>query len=336
MHSTQFQALVVAKNDDGSYTRSLQWKTLSDLPEGEIVIKVDYSSLNYKDALSASGNHGVTRRYPHTPGIDAAGRVHSSTVEEEFSPGDPVLCMGYDLGMNTFGAFSRYISVPAAWVMPLPSGLTTLESMQIGTAGFTAAQCIHRLIELGVTPDKGSVLVTGATGGVGSLAVRLLASLQYKVTAVTGKLDQHQFLYAIGADKIINRDKFLRGRGKLLLRGRWAGVVDTVGGEYLATAIKGTCYDGVVTSCGNAASGDLPLNVYPFILRGVTLSGIDSAQCRMERRKIIWDYLAGSWRFSGLSSMCRTVILSQLDSEIDMMLKGGSKGRVVVDLQEKI
>jgi len=203
MNSTQFQALVVIKNDDGSYTRCLQWKTLGDLPEGEIVIEVDYSSLNYKDALSASGNHGVTRRYPHTPGIDAAGRVHSSTVEE-FSPGDMVLCMGYDLGMNTFGAFSRYISVPAAWVMPLPSGLSTLESMQIGTAGFTAAQCVHRLIELGVTTDNGPVLVTGATGGVGSLTVRLLSSLQYEVTAVTGKFDQHQFLYAVGAGKIIN------------------------------------------------------------------------------------------------------------------------------------
>ena len=335
MNQTKFQALVVTKNDDGSFTRSLQWKTIGDLPEGDIVIEVDYSSLNYKDALSASGNRGVTRRYPHTPGIDAVGRVHSSTVDE-FSPGDTVLCMGYDLGMNTFGGFSRYISVPAAWVMALPSGLTTLESMQIGTAGFTAAQCVHRLIELGVTTGKGPILVTGATGGVGSLAVRLLASLQFEVTAVTGKSDQHQFLYDIGATKVIDRDKFLTGAGKLLLRERWAGVVDTVGGDYLATAIKGTCYDGVVTSCGNAASGDLPLNVYPFILRGVTLTGIDSAQCLMARRKMIWDNLADSWRFTGLSSMCRTVDLSQLDSEIDLMLQGGTKGRVVVDLQEAI
>jgi len=244
--------------------------------------------------------------------------------------------MGYDLGMNTFGGFSRYISVPSAWVMPLPADLTALECMQIGTAGFTAAQCVHRLIELGVTPEKGSILVTGATGGVGSLAVRLLTSLHFEVTAITGKSDQHQFLYDIGATKVIDRDKFLTGIGKLLLRERWAGVVDTVGGDYLATAIKGTCYDGVVTCCGNAASGDLPLNVYPFILRGVTLTGIDSAQCLMARRKMIWDNLADSWRFAGLSSMCRTIGLHQLDGEIDKMLQGGTKGRIVVDLQETI
>jgi len=333
MNQTKFQALVVTKNDDGSFTRSLQWKTIGDLPEGDIVIEVDYSSLNYKDALSASGNRGVTRRYPHTPGIDAVGRVYSSTVDQ-FSPGTTVLCMGYDLGMNTDGAFSRYISVPAAWVMPLPSGITPLEAMQIGTAGFTAAQCVHRLLELGITNGHGPILVTGATGGVGSLAVRLLATLGFEITAVTGKSDQHQFLYDIGATKVVDRVKFLSGTGKLLLRERWSGGIDTVGGDYLATAIKGTCYDGVVTSCGNAASGELPLNVYPFILRGVTLAGIDSAQCLMERRKMIWRNLADTWRFTGLASICKTVGLSQLDGEIDLMLQGRTRGRVIVELQE--
>jgi putative YhdH/YhfP family quinone oxidoreductase len=207
--------------------------------------------------------------------------------------------------------------------------------MQIGTAGFTAAQCVYRLRTLGIKPEDGSVLVTGATGGVGSLAVRLLASLHFEVTAVTGKVAQHGFLHDIGAVHVIDRAKFFSGSKKMLLRERWAGVVDTVGGDILASAIKGTRYDGVVTCCGNVASADLPLNVYPFILRGVTLSGIDSAQCPMERRRLIWNKLASTWRFSGLESFCRTVDLQQLEGEIVRMLQGKARGRVVVDLQEE-
>jgi len=333
MKPHKYQALVVSENKDGGYERSLQWKNLEDLPENEVIIKVEYSSLNYKDALSASGNRGVTRRYPHTPGIDAAGFVYASSVDR-FSTGDRVLCMGYDLGMNTAGGFGGYISVPSSWVMALPDTLTSLEAMQVGTAGFTAGQCVHRLLELGVRTEQGPVLVTGATGGVGSIAVRLLAARGFEVTTVTGKSDQHAFLHDIGAAKVIDRQKFLAGAGKLLLRERWAGVVDTVGGDILATAIKGTCYDGVVTSCGNAASGDLPLSVYPFILRGVTVSGIDSAKCLMDRRKAIWDKLSGPWRLPGLGTMCRTVSLQALDPEIDRMLAGGAKGRVVVDMRE--
>ncbi len=331
MKPQKYQAFVVSENKDGGYERSLQWKSLEDLPDNEVIIKVEYSSLNYKDALSADGNRGVTRRYPHTPGIDAAGCVHASRVDL-FSPGDRVLCMGYDLGMNTSGGFGGYISVPASWVMALPDTLTSLEAMQVGTAGFTAAQCVHRLLELGVRRERGPVLVTGATGGVGSLAVRLLAAQGFEVVTVTGKPDQHQFLHDIGASKVIDRRKFVAGAGKLLLRERWAGVIDTVGGDILATAIKGTCYDGAITSCGNAASGDLPLSVYPFILRGVTLSGIDSARCSMDRRKAIWDKLSGPWRLTDLASMCKTVSLQALNDEIDRMLAGGAKGRVVVDV----
>jgi len=333
MKQLKFQALVVSENENGGYQRSLQWKKLEDLPEDEVIIKVEYSSLNYKDALSASGNRGVTRRYPHTPGIDAAGRIHSSNVDR-FSSGDMVLCMGYDLGMNTPGGFGGYISVPSSWVMALPESLTPLEAMQVGTAGFTAAQCVHRLLELGVRTEKGPVLVTGATGGVGSIAVRLLAAQGFEVVTVTGKSDQHPFLHEIGAAKVIDRRKFLAGADKLLLRERWAGVVDTVGGDFLATAIKGTRYDGVVTCCGNAASGDLPLSVYPFILRGIILAGIDSAQCSMARRKAIWEKLSGLWRLPDLASMCRTVTLDLLNPEIDRMLAGGARGRIVVDMRE--
>ena len=328
---TEFKALVVHRHDDGTCVRQVETRCLSDLPEGEVLIRVCYSSLNYKDALSANGNRGVTRRYPHTPGIDAAGTVAYSTVPD-FPAGMDVLCMGYDLGMNTPGGFGGYIRVPSSWVMGLPAGLSQLASMQLGTAGFTAAQCVHALLEHGLRPESGPVLVTGATGGVGSLALRLLAHLGYRGVAVTGKSDQEEYLRSLGADEVIGRNDLLRGQARMLLRERWAGVVDTVGGEMLAGAIKATCYGGMVTCCGNAASGDLPLNVYPFILRGVILAGIDSANCPMQRRIDIWNKLAGEWKLPGLEKLARRVSLRALDGEIDSMLQGRAKGRVVVDL----
>jgi len=333
MGNDRFQALVVRKEEDGACHRRVELRSFDELPEDEVLIRVSYSSLNYKDALSANCNRGVTRRYPHTPGIDAAGTVKHSKVPD-FPAGMDVLCMGYDLGMNTPGAFSGYIRVPASWIMELPAGLSPLASMQLGTAGFTAAQCVHTLIDHGLKPDSGPVLVTGATGGVGSLALRLLTHLGYRGVAVTGKSDQEEYLRGLGADEVIARDRLLRGQGRMLLRERWAGVVDTVGGEMLATAVKATCYGGMVTCCGNAASGDLPLNVYPFILRGVILAGIDSANCPMSRRREIWRKLAGEWKLADLDELARTVSLSELDEEIERMLQGRARGRVVVDLRE--
>jgi len=329
-----FCALVVRKEDDGSCHHRVESRRLADLPEGDVLIRVRYSSLNYKDALSANGNRGVTRRYPHTPGIDAAGQVCSSTVSD-FSPGMNVLCMGYDLGMNTPGGFGEYISVPASWVMALPEGLSPLAAMQLGTAGFTAAQCVHALVAHDLQPDGGPVLVTGSTGGVGSLAVRLLAHLGYRVAAVTGKIDQEPYLRDLGASDVIGREQLLRGTGRMLLRERWAGVVDTVGGDMLANAIKATQYGGVVTCCGNAASGELPLNVYPFILRGILLAGIDSANCSMQRRQEIWNKLAGEWRLPELDRLARIVSLAEVSGELDRMLRGQARGRVVVDLGEE-
>ena len=331
MGNDGFQALVVRKEEDGACHRRVELRSLDELPENEVLIRVSYSSLNYKDALSANCNRGVTRRYPHTPGIDAVGTVAYSTAPD-FSAGMDVLCMGYDLGMNTSGGFAEYIRVPSSWVMQLPAGLSPLASMQLGTAGFTAAQCVHALQEHGLRPESGPVLVTGATGGVGSLALRLLAHLGYRGVAVTGKGDQEEYLRGLGADEVIGRKELLRGQSRMLLRERWAGVVDTVGGEMLAGAIKATCYGGMVTSCGNAASGDLPLNVYPFILRGVILAGIDSANCPMSRRQEIWRKLAGGWKLADLDELARTVSLSELDDEIERMLQGRARGRVVVDL----
>lgn len=331
--STVFPALVVREKSDKTYGRGVERRRIADLPDGDVLVRVDFSSLNYKDALSASGNRGVTRRYPHTPGIDAAGTVTGSR-SAQFGPGDEVIVCGYDLGMNTAGGFGRYIRVPAGWVMPRPESLSAETCMQIGTAGFTAAQCVLALLEAGVRPEQGPVLVTGATGGVGCIAVALLAGAGFTVTAATGKESEHCWLKGLGAHDFLNREQASLGENKMLLRERWAGVVDTVGGPMLAAAIKATGYDGAVACCGNAASGSLPLNVYPFILRGVKLLGIDSAQCPMGRRRDVWQKLAGQWNLNFLDAISSTVTLGEVGDAIDRMLRGQIRGRTTVDLRE--
>ena len=331
MADTKFRAMVVSETGKNEFKIEITERSISDLPEGEVLVKVQYSSLNYKDALSASGNRGVTRNYPHTPGVDAAGLVEESS-SLNFSRGDKVIVHGYDLGMDTDGGFGQYIRVPADWVVTLPDSLSAKEAMMYGTAGFTAAQSVLKLTENKINPGSGKILVTGATGGVGSMAVAILAKAGFEVTASTGKTDQAEFLKSIGASEVISREDSSDQSGKLLLRGLWAGVVDTVGGDILATAIKSTNQRGVVTTCGNVASHDLNTNVYPFILRGVTLVGIDSASCPMQRREKIWDMMATYWKLGNLEKLSRTVTLEGLGDEIDKILKGGQVGRVVVDL----
>ncbi len=332
MTSDTFNALVVSAGEDNAYVRRIEQRHLSDLPEGDVLIRVNYSSLNYKDALSAVGNKGVTRRYPHTPGIDAAGTVIESRFET-FKPGDAVLVTGYDLGMNTSGGFGQYVRVPAEWVVPLPAGLSVKESMIYGTAGFTAGMSVHFLTER-VKPQDGPVLVTGATGGVGSVSVAVLAKLGYSVAAVTGKTAEEAFLKSIGASQIVGRADAADTSGRPLLKGQWAGVVDTVGGDILATAIKSTQAWGTVTCCGNVASPDLPLTVFPFILRGVRLVGIDSQNCPMDLRLKVWDNLAGPWKIEGLEKLCTEIALDGLSDNIDLILKGRQRGRVVVNLAD--
>lgn len=333
MSDKKFRALVVEEGEGGKFTRSIRERTVSDLPEGEVLIRVLYSSLNFKDALSATGNKGVTKSYPHTPGIDAAG-----VVEESSSPqvraGEEVLVTGYDLGANTDGGYGEYIRVPAGWVVGLPPGLSTRESMIYGTAGFTAALSVYKMEEYGTAPDMGEVLVTGATGGVGSVACAILAKAGYSVVASTGKTDQKEFLTGLGVKEIISRADSADTSGRPLLKGRWAGAVDTVGGEILATAIKSAKQHGVVTCCGNVASGELPINVYPFILRGVSLVGIDSANCPMDTRRKVWSKLAGEWKIDALDGIATEVGLGGLDERIELILKGSLKGRVVVNLQK--
>jgi len=325
----KFQALVVEERDS-TFFRSIQEKSVTDLPEGELFIRVLWSSLNYKDALSATGNRGVTRGYPHTPGIDAAGIVEESSVET-FGPGDKVIVTSYDLGMNTPGGFGQYIRVPAAWVLRLPEGLTLKESMMLGTAGLTAGMSVAALCHCHGS-ETGEVLVTGATGGVGCLAVSILAGLGYSVTAVSGKHDAAAFLSELGVKKILSREEATDTTGRPLLKPLWAGVVDTVGGDILATAIKSTHTKGVVTCCGNVASPELNLTVFPFILRGVSLIGIDSQNLVMERRKGIWQRLATDWKPPHLKELCREVPLSELDEQITIILKGGQTGRILVNL----
>jgi putative YhdH/YhfP family quinone oxidoreductase len=331
MQDQQFTALVVYETRDKGIHRRIEQKKLSSLPAGDVLVHVRYSSLNYKDALSASGNRGVTKHYPHTPGIDAAGIIVASN-DPRWREGEEVLCTGYDLGMNTSGGFGQYIRVPSNWLVRLPEGLSLLESMRLGTAGFTAGQCIWHLERNNIVPGRGPVLVTGATGGVGSIAILLLHKLGYEIVAATGKDSEHAFLTSLGATEILKRDAFLAGSDKQLLPIRWQGVVDTIGGTALAAAIKSTGFDGVVTCCGNAASGDLPLSVYPFILRGVHLIGVYSANCSMEKRLQVWEKLAGDWKIEQLAAISRIVALEGLEGEIQAMLAGQSKGRCVVAL----
>jgi acrylyl-CoA reductase (NADPH) len=331
MDSKSFKAMVVQETTDGTYTRRITERSLDDLPAGEVLVRVHYSSLNYKDGLSATGHRGVTKRYPHTPGVDAAGVVEES-LSEAFQPGDQVIVTSYDLGMNTPGGFGQYIRVPASWVVPLPENLSPKESMAYGSAGLTAGFCIFKLQEHSVTPELGEILVTGATGGVGSFAVAMLAQIGYQVVAVTGKMDEKQFLIDLGAKEVISRDEATDTSEKPLLKGRWAGVVDAVGGEILSTAIRSTKLHGAVTCCGNVASPDLKINVYPFILRGISLVGIDSQSFPMTFRRQTWEKIATDWKLDNLDRQTSVCSLEELDSEIDLILAGKQKGRVIVDL----
>ncbi len=303
---------------------------MTDLPAGELLVKVCCSSLNYKDALSASGNKGVTSSYPHTPGIDAAGTVVSDN-SGQFNAGDQVIVTSYDLGMNTDGGFAEYIRVPAAWAVSLPEGLSLKESMMLGTAGLTAAQSIHAISEK-ISPADGEILVTGATGGVGSLAVAMLAKLGYSVCGLTGKASAEGYLKSLGAESVIDRNSFVEENKRPLSKPRWAGVVDAVGGDILASAIKSTKPLGIVTCFGMVGSPELSLTVFPFILRGVSLIGIDSQSCPMDLRQMLWAKMANQWKPDNLSSLVERISLQQVPDAIQKMLSGQHQGRMLVEV----
>jgi putative YhdH/YhfP family quinone oxidoreductase len=331
MRGKTFPALVITETEDKKYLREIKERTLEDLPPGEVLVRVKYSSLNYKDVLSAMGNKGVTKQYPHTPGIDAAGVVEESQ-SPDFSPGEEVIVTSYDLGMNTSGGFGQYIRVPAGWMVKRPTGLSLRESMIYGTAGFTAALSVYRLVGAGVTTGQGKILVSGATGGVGSVAVSILAQEGFQVAAVSGRAETHDYLQKIGAAEIVSAEAATDQSGRPLLKAQWAGSIDTVGGPLLATTIKSVQSGGVVTCCGNVASPDLPLTVFPFILRGVTLIGIDSQNCPMPTRVQVWQNLATKWKLPNLEELTTETTLEGLNDQIELMLKRQHQGRTIVKL----
>ncbi len=327
----EFSALQIREEPDGSFSRHLVRRTTNELPPGDVLIRVAFSALNYKDGLSASGHKGITRQFPHTPGIDAAGLVVESAVPE-FVPGQRVLVTSFDLGMNTSGAFAEYIRVPAGWVVPLPDGLTLAESMILGTGGLTAALALWKLERNGLLPEHGPVLVTGASGGVGSVAVALLHQAGYRVVASSGKPAAHDMLRRLGADEIVDRAAVDDQTGKALLPVRWAAAVDTVGGNTLSTAIKACRPEGSVAVIGLVADNKFTTTVYPFLIRGVNVLGIETGTTEIGLRRELWQRLATTWRLPDLDSLVTYTDLTHLSDYIDLILKGETQGRVVLRL----
>jgi len=330
MKQTQFKAFVVEEHED-KFTGSIQTRSLNDLPDNDLLIRVHYSSLNYKDALSASGNKGVTRKYPHTPGIDAVGTIVRSKTKK-FRENENIIVTSYDLGMNTSGGFGQYISVPADWAVKLPAEMTMQESMILGTAGLTAGMSVLRLTEH-IKPEDGNVVVSGATGGVGVLSVAILAKLGYCVEAISGKVQEQDFLLELGAHDVISRNDFQKEESRPVLKGCFAGGIDTVGGTILENIIKSTRSMGVITCCGNVASAKLNITVYPFILRGVSLIGIDSQNYPMAYRETVWNKLANDWKPDNLMEIYNEISLNELSDTIDLMINGKLKGRTLVNLE---
>src|SRR5262245_18038184 len=331
MSDQSYRCFLVEKPAAGNVRRGVTERPLTDLPPGEVLVRVEFSSLNYKDALAAQGHPGVVRKLPHVPGIDAAGTVAESS-DGRFKPGDPVVITGYELGAGQWGGWAEYVRVPAGWVVPLPAGLSLKETMVLGTAGFTAAQCVHAIVLNGVQPDDGEILVTGATGGVGCLAVKLLARLGYSPVAVSGKAQMKPRLYEWGAARVLSREEAINTSDKALLSAFWAGAVDTVGGQTLATLVRETKPFGVVAARGLVGGTDLKLTVHPFILRGVMLAGIGSPLLPQDRRLEIWRKLSNEWRLSGLDELTTSIGLADVGSYVERMLKGEVVGRTVVQV----
>ena len=305
--------------------------TLGDIDPGDVLIRTAYSGVNYKDALAATGAGKVVRRFPCVGGVDAAGVVESS-ADPRFKAGDPVLVTGYDMGVAHDGGFAEYVRVPADWVVALPQGLSLFEAMALGTAGFTAALAIHRLEQNELTPDSGKVIVTGATGGVSGLAIQMLAQLGYHIVALTGKEHESAYLQSLGAREILLRSAVDLNSTRPLEKAQWAGALDAVGGATLAWLTRSMQQDGAIASFGNAGGVVLHTSVFPFILRGVKLLGVDSAATKMPLRKMIWQRLANDLRPLHLHDMIRRVPLADLAQVFPAMIAGQSRGRTVVEI----
>ena len=326
----KFRAFIASKLNNGNFKYSVSEKLISDLPEGNLLIKVKYSSLNYKDALSASGAFGITKEYPHTPGIDVGGIIEKSE-SSDFPAGTKVIVTGFDLGVNTCGGFAEYVRVPSEWAIKCPKKLTIKESMMIGTAGLTAGLCIAK-IENHMQLDSMNVIVSGATGGVGAIAIKLLNNLGAIVTGITGKKNEEKFLKSLGCDKVIERKLFIESTQSPLNKGLYDAAVDVAGGKILSCIIACMNYNGIITACGNVAGPKFETTVFPFILRANQLVGIDSATSPIEFRQKIWDNFSSTWKLNDLDKICKIVSLNELKVEIEKILKGEQKGRILVKI----
>lgn len=327
-----YKAFEVREETEKKFVGAIVEKSALELVEGSVSIEVHYSSVNYKDALSASGSKAVTREYPHVPGIDAAGTVLAST-DSNFAVGDEVVVTGYDLGMNTAGGFGQQVTVPGGWVTKLPVGLSLRDSMVLGTAGLTAGLCVNKLLLNGITPEAGKVLVTGATGGVGIIACALLVKLGFEVVASTGKLAEAAKLTALGVSEVISREAFSEENPRPMLKESYAAAVDVAGGTTLVNVIKSLSYGGSVAACGLVDSPALSATVLPFILRGVNLLGVDSVELPLAQKQQVWNLFANEWALTDIDSLAETIVLAELPAVLAKVLAGGAIGRYVLDLR---
>lgn len=325
-----FKALVL-NQDEGKTSAAVKELSLNDLPEEDVLVKVDYSSLNYKDGLAITGKGKIIRNFPMVPGIDLVGTVEDSS-DSRYVKGDKVVLTGWGVGENYWGGFSQYARLKADWLVPMPEGMDPVRTMQIGTAGLTAMLCVMALEEGGVTPDSGPIIVSGAAGGVGSVAVAILAGLGYQVAAITGRPETEAYLKGLGATDVVSREEMAEP-ARPLEKQRWAGAVDTVGETILARILAETDYNGVVTACGLAAGFKLPTTVMPFILRNVRLQGVDSVMCPFERRQVAWQRLQTQLPDNALGEIAQLIALEELPEYAEKITNGQVKGRVVVDLK---
>ncbi|MDC1107076.1 YhdH/YhfP family quinone oxidoreductase [Prolixibacteraceae bacterium] len=327
----EFRALRIFEEKGHFHTEVIN-RRVHELPAGDVLVRVSYSSLNYKDVLSMKGNRAVTRHFPHTPGIDGVGVVEDSS-DDRFQLGDKVIVTSYDLGMNHDGALAEYICVPTAWVVPLPKTLDERDAMVFGTAGFTAALSVLRLLESGQAPEMGPVLVTGAAGGVGSIACMLLNKLGFDVIAGTSNIsDSKEFISKLNVVRHIDNTVIDDKSKRVLVRPMWSGAIDTIGGNVLATVLKSCSYGGNVTCCGNIGSGDLETTVYPFILNGITLCGVDSQNTPMDKRIQVWELLANDWKLDELNQICSEITLDDVVEVSQTLVRKKGRGRIVVKI----
>jgi putative YhdH/YhfP family quinone oxidoreductase len=325
------KAYVVTKSADKKIIASIKEIGIPVIGENEVLIKVTYSSVNFKDALSSIGNPGVTRNFPHVTGIDVAGTIEQSN-DALFNVGDNVVVTGYDMGMNSDGGHQNYVKVPASWVLKKPDNISDKEIMTYGTAGLTAGLSVDELLNNGVTKESGEILVTGATGGVGSIAISILSKLGFDVVAISGKEDKIPYLKSLGAKVVILRKDFDIENKKPMMKERYAGVIDTVGGNILGEALKAMKYDGVATCCGLTSSHELNTNVFPFILRGARLIGIDSVECKIDKKLAVWEKFTDTFKIDTLEDITTQIQLEDLSDTFKLLLDGKSLGRYLVKL----